>query len=169
MHPIDPFYLTWKAREFGRNTRFIELAGEINTAMPEYVVRKTADALNARRQALNGSRVLILGLAYKANVDDMRESPAFHLMDIFQASGARVAYHDPFIPVIGPTREHANWKGVRSVAWNRKTIASFDVVVICTAHDGVNYAELAAWAGCIVDSRNALAKVKTKRGQVWKA
>ena len=167
--PIDPFYLTWKAREFGRNTRFIELAGEINTAMPEYVVRKTADALNARRQALNGSRVLILGLAYKANVDDMRESPAFHLMDIFQASGARVAYHDPFIPVIGPTREHANWKGVRSVAWNRKTIASFDVVVICTAHDGVNYAELAAWAGCIVDSRNAMAKVKTKRGQVWKA
>ncbi|MBI5383700.1 MAG: nucleotide sugar dehydrogenase [Verrucomicrobia bacterium] len=167
--PIDPFYLTWKAREYGQNTRFIELAGEINTAMPAHVVHRTADALNARRKAINGARILILGLAYKANVDDMRESPAFQLLELFEARGARVAYHDPLVPVIGPTREHARWKGVRSVKWDAKTIRSFDAVVICTAHDVVNYAELAAWADCIVDSRNAMAKVKTKKGQVWKA
>jgi UDP-N-acetyl-D-glucosamine dehydrogenase len=167
--PIDPFYLTWKAREYGQHTRFIELAGEINTAMPHYVVRRTTEALNARRQAIRNARLLVLGLAYKANVDDMRESPAFHLLDLFQAQGARVAYYDPFIPVIGPTREHAAWKGVRSVRWNRKTIAGFDAVVICTAHAAVNYRELAAWAPCIVDSRNAMAQVRTRRGQVWKA
>jgi UDP-N-acetyl-D-glucosamine dehydrogenase len=167
--PIDPFYLTWKAREYGQHTRFIELAGEVNTAMPHYVVERTAQALNSARKSLKGSRILILGLAYKANVDDMRESPAFHLLDLFQQQGARVAYYDPFIPVIGPTREHAAWKGVRSVPWNRKTIAGFDAVVICTAHEAVNYRELAAWAQCIVDSRNAMARVRTRRGQLWKA
>ena len=167
--PLDPFYLTWKAREYGQNTRFIEMAGEVNGRMPQYVVQRTIEALNSQRKPLNGSKILILGLAYKANVDDTRESPAFHLLEMLKASGAQMSYHDPFIPVIGPTREHANWKGVRSVVWNRKSIASFDAVVICTAHDVVNYAELAAWAGCIVDSRNAMAKVKTKRGQVWKA
>lgn len=167
--PLDPFYLSWKAREYGQNTRFIELAGEVNGRMPEYVVQRTIEALNAQRKALNGSKILILGLAYKANVDDMRESPAFHLFDMFKGYGAEVAYYDPHVPVIGPTREHAVWKGVSSVTWDQKTLSSFDAVVICTAHDVVNYAELATWCECIVDSRNAMAKVKTRRGQVFQA
>ena len=167
--PIDPFYLTWKAREFGKQTRFIELAGEINTAMPEFVVNRTAEALNAAKKAVNGSKILLVGLAYKADVDDMRESPTFILLDLLKARGAEVAYYDPHVPVIRPTREHSHWTGVASVAWNRETIAAFDAVVICTAHKAVNYHELAAWAGSIVDSRNAMADVPTAPGQVWKA
>lgn len=167
--PIDPFYLTWKAREFGQHTKFIELAGEINTAMPQYVVNRVMEALNARQKPLSGSRVLILGLAYKANVDDMRESPAFHLLELLHNRGAQVAYYDPHIPVIGPTREHGKWQGHKSVSWDRKSIGSFDAVVICTAHSGINYQELAQWAPCIVDTRNAMARVTTKPEQVWKA
>jgi UDP-N-acetyl-D-glucosamine dehydrogenase len=167
--PIDPFYLTWKAREFGKATRFIELAGEINTAMPEYVVGRVAEALNSHRKAANGSRVLLVGLAYKPDVDDMRESPTFVLMDLLNARGAEVAYYDPHIPAIRPTREHSHWTGVESVSWDKRTISKFDAVVICTAHKAVNYTELADWAECIVDSRNAMADVPTKPGQVWKA
>jgi len=109
--PIDPFYLTWKAREYGKHTRFIELAGEINTRMPEYVVHRVADALNSQRKALNGSRILIVGLAYKRNVDDERESPSYVLMDLLSERGAELEYHDPYVPVIKPTREHAHWTG----------------------------------------------------------
>ena len=167
--PIDPFYLTWKAREYGQSTRFIELAGEVNTAMPEQVVHRVMEALNARKKAVNDSRVLIVGLAYKADVDDMRESPTFKLLDFLKARGARVAYYDPYVPVIGPTREHAEWKGEKSVKWNRKTITAFDLVLIATAHKSVNYQELAEWADLIVDTRNAMASIKTKPGQVWKA
>ena len=105
--PIDPFYLTWKAREFGQHTRFIELAGEINTRMPEHVVHRVADALNSQQKSLNGSKILMLGLAYKPNVDDERESPSYVLMDLLQERGAEVAYYDPYVPVIKPTREHA--------------------------------------------------------------
>jgi UDP-N-acetyl-D-glucosamine dehydrogenase len=111
----------------------------------------------------------VLGLAYKANVDDMRESPAFHLMDQFQAGGAEVAYYDPLIQVIGPTREHGNWQGLKSVTWDQASIGSFDIVVICTAHASINYQELANWAGCIVDTRNAMKGIKTTPQQVWKA
>ena len=167
--PIDPFYLTWKAREYGQSTRFIELAGEVNTAMPHYVVHKTVEALNHHRKPLNGSRVLVVGLAYKANVDDMRESPAFHLFDRYKAGGAEVAYYDPHIAVIGPTREHSDWQGLTSVSWDKGSIAAFDVAVICTAHAGVNYQELADWAPCIVDTRNAMKNVKTREGQLWMA
>ncbi len=167
--PIDPFYLTWKAREYGQHTRFIELAGEINTAMPEYVIHRVADALNERRKAIKGSRVLILGLAYKPNVDDERESPSYVLMEMLHGRGAEVAYHDPFVPVIKPTREHAHWAGTRSVDWNRETLQAFDAVVIATNHNVVNYAELADWAPCIVDTRNAMAGLAVKAGQVWKA
>src|SRR5580765_1116042 len=148
--PIDPFYLTWKAREFGQSTRFIELAGEINTAMPEHVVHRATEALNARKKAVNDSRVLIVGLAYKADVDDMRESPTFKLLELLKARGARVAYYDPYVPVIGPTREHAEWKGEKSVKWSRKSIAEFDLVLIATAHKSVNYQELSEWADLIV-------------------
>ncbi len=167
--PIDPFYLTWKAREYGQNTRFIELAGEVNTAMPEYVVNRVAEALNARRLPVNGSRILILGLAYKPDVDDERESPSYTLMELLKSRGAEVAYHDPHVPVIRPTREHARWAGARSVDWNRETLRTFDAVVIATQHQAVNYQELADWVPCIVDTRNAMSGVITQVGQVWKA
>jgi UDP-N-acetyl-D-glucosamine dehydrogenase len=167
--PIDPFYLTWKAREYGQHTRFIELAGEINTAMPEYVVHKVAEALNERRKPINGSRILVVGLAYKPNVDDERESPSYVLMELLQARGAVVAYHDPYVPVIRPTREHAHWAGTKSVEWNRQVIGAFDLALIATNHAVVNYQELADWAPCIVDTRNAMQRCKTSRAQVLKA
>ncbi|MDB6125093.1 MAG: wbpA 1 [Pedosphaera sp.] len=166
--PIDPFYLAWKARQVGQETRFVELAGEINTAMPQYVVGRIAEALNAQKKALNGSRILLLGLAYKPDVDDVRESPTFVLMDLLKERGAEVAYYDPHVPIIKPTREHGHWTGVASVAWNRETISGFDAVLVSTAHRAVNYKELAEWAGRIVDSRNVMADVLTKPGQVWK-
>jgi UDP-N-acetyl-D-glucosamine dehydrogenase len=167
--PIDPFYLTWKAREYSQNTRFIELAGEINTAMPLHVINRTAEALNSLRKAVNGSRVLIVGLAYKPNVDDERESPSYVLMNLLQERGAAVAYYDPYVPVVRPTREHPHWAGMQSVSWNRQTVASYDAVIVATNHQVVNYQELADWSPCIVDTRNALAGAKTKPGQVWKA
>jgi UDP-N-acetyl-D-glucosamine dehydrogenase len=167
--PIDPFYLTWKAREYGKHTRFIELAGEINTAMPEYVVHRAADALNARNKAVKGSRVLILGLAYKPNVDDERESPSYALMDLLIARGAEVEYYDPYVPVVRPTREHSHFAGKQSVAWDRTTIEKFDLVLIATNHACVNYRELGDWAECIVDTRNAMAPVKVPPGKIWKA
>jgi len=167
--PIDPFYLTWKAREYGKNTRFIELAGEINTAMPEYVVHRTGDALNAQKKSINGSRVLIVGLAYKPDVDDDRESPSYHLLDMFKGRGAEVSYYDPHVPVIRPTREHGHWTGTKSVTWDKASISSFDAVVIATAHKAVNHADLALWAKAIVDTRNAMKGVPVKPGQLWKA
>jgi UDP-N-acetyl-D-glucosamine dehydrogenase len=154
--PIDPFYLTWKAREFGQHTRFIELAGEINTAMPLHVVNQAAHVLNAQKKPLNGSRILALGLAYKADVDDMRESPTFLIMDLLKARGAILDYYDPHIPVITPTREHAAWTGTKSVVWDEITLRSYDAIIICTAHKGLDYASLVQWSPCIVDTRNAL-------------
>jgi len=167
--PIDPFYLTWKAREYVQNTRFIELAGEINTAMPEYVVNRAAEALNAQRKAVNGSKVLIVGLAYKADVDDDRESPSYVLLNLFQQRGAQVAYYDPYVPVIRPTREHPHWAGTKSVAWNKETLGSYDLVLIATKHASVNYRELGEWSQCIVDTRNAMTGIPLKQGKLWKA
>jgi UDP-N-acetyl-D-glucosamine dehydrogenase len=167
--PIDPFYLTWKAREYGQHTRFIELAGEINTRMPEHVVHRVADALNAQRKAIKGSKILILGLAYKPNVDDERESPSYVLMKLLTERGAEVAYYDPYVPVIKPTREHPQFAGRKSVEWNRATIENFDVVLIATNHSSVNYHELGEWARCIVDTRNAMAGSQVAPAKVWKA
>ena len=167
--PIDPFYLTWKAREYGQNTKFIELAGEVNTAMPMYVVHRTQEALNAKKKSINGSKILIMGLAYKANVDDDRESPSYTLLDLFKERGAKLAYFDPHVPVIRPSREHSHWAGVKSVPWTQKSISSYDAVVICTNHKKANNQELADWAQVIVDTRNAMADVKVKAGKVWKA
>lgn len=167
--PIDPFYLTWKAREYGQTTRFIELAGEINTAMPQLVVQQVINALNSHRKALNGSKVLVLGLAYKADVDDDRESPSYVLMDDLKSRGAEVSYFDRYVPVIKPTREHPHWAGTQCVSWDRGTISQFDCVLISTAHQNVNYLELAAWAPLIVDTRNAMANIPTEPSQVWKA
>ncbi|MDB6121284.1 MAG: wbpA 1 [Pedosphaera sp.] len=167
--PIDPFYLTWKAREYGQSTRFIELAGEINNAMPEYVVKRVGEALNAIGKPFSTSRILILGLAYKPNVDDDRESPTYHLMDILDQHGAGVAYHDPHVPVIRPSREHSRWAGMRSVPWRRELISEFDLVLIATAHDAVNYKQLAKWATNIVDTRNVIKAVPAKTCKLWKA
>jgi UDP-N-acetyl-D-glucosamine dehydrogenase len=167
--PIDPFYLTWKAREVGQHTRFIELAGEINTKMPEHVVHRVADALNARQKPISGSKILILGLAYKPNVDDERESPSYVLMKLLTERGAEVQYHDPYVPVIKPTREHPQFAGKKSVGWNQAIIESFDLVLIATNHSCVNYQELGEWAQCIVDTRNAMAAVKGASGKSWKA
>ena len=118
---------------------------------------------------MKGSRVLVLGLAYKPNVDDDRESPSYVLMELLKARGADVAYYDPYVPVIRMTREHPHWAGTRSVAWNRETVQGFDAVVIATNHQSVNYQELADWSACIVDTRNAMAGMKVKPRQVWKA
>ena len=167
--PIDPFYLTWKAREYGQQTRFIELAGEINTAMPLYVVSRVTEALNAGRKPINGSKILLVGLAYKANVDDMRESPTYVLMELLKERGAFVAYYDPHIPVVNPTREHAQWTGTKSVTWTKEEVSTYDAVVIATAHDAVNYRELGQWAGCIIDTRNVMANIPAKPGAVWRA
>ena len=167
--PIDPFYLTWKAREYGRHTRFIELAGEINTHMPEHVVHRVTDALNAQGKAVKGTRVLILGLAYKPNVDDERESPSYVLIDLLSERGAELEYYDPYVPVIRPTREHSHWVGKKSVEWDRATIESFDLVLIATNHNCVNYQDLADWAQCIVDTRNAMSGTHVRPGKVWKA
>lgn len=164
--PIDPFYLTWKAREFGVNTRFIELAGEVNTSMPRYVIGKVTEGLNKRRKAVNGSKVLVLGLAYKPNVDDMRESPSFEIMELLEHLGAEVEYYDPYIPVIAETREHAEFTGKKSVKWDEATIRSFDAVVVVTDHSDVDYNALLKWSDVIIDSRNV---IKTKEDKVIKA
>src|SRR5436190_859950 len=122
--PIDPFYLTWRARQFGRHTRFIELAGEINAAMPDYVVNRLIEALNAKQKPVNGSRILLIGVAYKADVDDIRESPTFALLDRIKSLGGEVEFYDPYVLEIGPTREHANWQGKRSIQWNEQFLIS---------------------------------------------
>jgi UDP-N-acetyl-D-glucosamine dehydrogenase len=166
--PIDPFYLTWKARQYGKHTRFIELAGEINTAMPDYVVGRLIEALNSQRKAINGSKILLLGLAYKANVDDTRESPTFVLLDKLRALGASVAYYDPHVPVIRPTREHSDWQGVASIAWDEEAIRDFDAAVIVTAHSAINYEQLAAWSKCIVDTRNVFGSWTLEPGDAAK-
>jgi len=149
--PIDPFYLTWKAREYGLHTRFIELSGEINRAMPEFVVGKLIGALNDRRKALNGSRILVLGIAYKRNVDDMRESPSVAVMELLRGAGAEIAYSDPHVSVFPKMREH-NFD-LCSVALTPETVASYDAVVLATDHAKFDYEMILANAQVIIDSR----------------
>jgi UDP-N-acetyl-D-glucosamine dehydrogenase len=137
--------------------------------MPEHVIHRVVDALNSQQKSINGSRILIVGLAYKPNVDDERESPSYVLMDLLQQRGAEVDYYDPHVPVIKPTREHSRWADKKSVEWNRATIESFDLVLIATNHSCVDYQKLGEWAHCIVDTRNAMASVKCFSANVWKA
>jgi UDP-N-acetyl-D-glucosamine dehydrogenase len=151
--PIDPFYLTWKAKEFGQHTRFIELAGEINTAMPDYVVNVAIMALNAEGKSMKGSRILILGLAYKANVDDDRESPSYKLVEKFEALGAQVFYHDPYIPVIPMTREHAIYAGRKSV---EQVTDDYDLIVLSAGHDAYRKHDFSSYVAPLVDTRNAV-------------
>jgi UDP-N-acetyl-D-glucosamine dehydrogenase len=149
--PIDPFYLTWKARQFGLHTRFIELAGEINSDMPHWVIGKLADALNQRSRSIKGSRVLVLGIAYKKDVEDMRESPSVELMEILRDKGAVVDYSDPHVPLFPPMREHRF--DLSSVALTAASIASYDVVLLATSHSAFDYDLIEQNARLIVDTR----------------
>jgi UDP-N-acetyl-D-glucosamine dehydrogenase len=154
--PIDPFYLTWKAREFGLHTRFIELAGEINRTMPDWVVGKLAEALNDRCQAIRGSSILVLGIAYKKNVDDMRESPAVELMELLVHRGANVHYSDMHVPVFPKMREHRF--ELESVSLTPKTLSAYDVVLLATDHDSFDYDMIGKHAKLIVDTRGVFLK-----------
>ncbi|MBI1329810.1 MAG: nucleotide sugar dehydrogenase [Alphaproteobacteria bacterium] len=157
--PIDPFYLSWKARAFDVTARFIELAGEINVSMPHYVVESLCHALSDRQQrALNGARVLVIGLAYKKNVPDVRESPTFKLMELMEERGAQVAFHDPFVPEVPMTREHAHYANWISVPVTAETLAQYDAVLISTDHDSVDYALIANNARLVIDTRNVMEK-----------
>ena len=149
--PIDPFYLTWKAREYGVHTRFIELAGEVNSSMPDYVVSKIASALNERKKAINGSKILVLGIAYKKNVDDMRESPSVFLMEKLRDLGAEISYSDPHVPTFPKMREHHF--DLASVALSADTLATYDCVLLATDHDKFDYDMIRQHAQLVVDSR----------------
>ena len=153
--PIDPFYLTWKAREYGMHTRFIELAGEINSAMPAYVVEKTMDALNEAGKPLKGSKLLVLGIAYKKNVDDMRESPSVELMELLRAKGADVAYSDPYFPKFPSMRKHQF--ALDCVAISAEILSGFDAVVLATDHDTFDYELLASQSPLLIDCRGRFA------------
>lgn len=154
--PIDPFYLTWKAREFDIQTRFIELAGEINANMPYYVLSRTMEGMNKFGMVLNGSRVLLVGLAYKKNVDDLRESPSFMLWKLLEEKGAKVDYYDPYCPIVPKLREYPKYIGKKSI--NVKKMKKYDVVLIATAHDNVNHNEIAKLGKIVIDTRNAVHK-----------
>lgn len=168
--PIDPFYLTWKSREYGLATRFIELAGEINTMMPQYVVSRIVDELNARTgRGLNGARILVIGLAYKKNIDDTRESPSFKLIELLEKQGAVCDVHDPFVPTIPSTREHPNLAGRQSVALNHEVISAYDAVLITTDHDSIDYQLLVRSAKIVVDTRNACARAGAVGANIVKA
>lgn len=168
--PIDPFYLAWKAREYDITTRFIELAGEINSRMPVYVIERLAEALDrCDRKGLNGARILIIGIAYKKNVDDMRESPALRLIELLEARGATTEYHDPFIPIIPVTREHPKLAGRGSKAIEPGMLARYDAVLIATDHDAIDIEMVVDSAKLVVDTRNACQKAGLKRANVVKA
>jgi len=154
--PIDPFYLSWKAKQHGLEARFIELAGEVNTAMPDYVIKRLTSALGEQEKQIKGSHVLIVGLAYKPNVEDDRESPSYVLMSKLEAQGATVDYHDPHVPVIRPSREYSHFAGRQSVPWTAEAMSQYDAALTATAHDSVDHTQLTKWIPCVVDTRNAL-------------
>ena len=154
--PIDPFYLTWKAREYEINTKFIELAGEINTYQPYYVMQRAMEILNHKKKSINGSKVLILGAAYKKNIDDLRESPSLKLIEIFREKGATVEYNDPFVPVLPKTRRYKF--DMNSVALTGKTLGKYDLVILSTDHDDYDYKFISKNAKLILDTRNAFIK-----------
>ena len=159
--PIDPFYLTWKAREFGVSTRFIELAGEINVSMPEYVLQKILLALNDIGKSLKESRILILGMAYKKNVDDDRESPSFKIMELLEGYGAHVDFNDPYIPVLGPKREYGHFEGRKSVPL--ENINQYDMTLILTDHSAYDYETIVQNSNLVVDTRNACGRVRSDK------
>jgi UDP-N-acetyl-D-glucosamine dehydrogenase len=168
--PIDPFYLAWKAREFDLTTRFIELAGEINGAMPQHVIARLAEELDRRfSKGLNGARILILGMAYKKNVDDMRESPALKLMQLLENRCACVDYFDPYIPEIPKTREHPEFAGRTSIAFDPSVLGQYDAALIATDHDNVDYRMLVDRSRLIIDTRNVCERCGLKSDKLAKA
>jgi UDP-N-acetyl-D-glucosamine dehydrogenase len=165
--PIDPFYLTWKAREVGHTTRFIELAGEVNRSMPEYVVQRTSLALNERSKAVKGAKILILGLAYKPDVDDVRESPSFELIEKLEHLGAEVDYHDPHVPATHKMRHHD--LQMKSIELSPQALKGYDCVLIATHHAAYDWQQVADNAVLIVDTRNALRRVTGRREHIVQA
>jgi UDP-N-acetyl-D-glucosamine dehydrogenase len=165
--PIDPFYLTWKAREYEVATRFIELAGEINTDMPHYVVTRTAEILNDQRKPLNGSTILVVGAAYKKDIDDLRESPALRVIELLQDRGVDVMYHDPYIPKLPPTRKYKF--DMASVTLKHEVLAQLDAAIIVTDHSCIDYQALVNSVPVVVDTRNATKKVTHNTQRIYKA
>jgi UDP-N-acetyl-D-glucosamine dehydrogenase len=165
--PIDPFYLTWKAREYNVHTRFIELAGEINTMAPVHVVEKLIDALSHRKQkSLSGAKILMFGVAYKKNVEDTRESPAFRLIQLIEEKGGTVDFYDPYVPQIPHMREHAEMSGRRSITFNADHFGAYDAALVCTDHDNVDYLAIADAMDLVIDTRNAMKAVVDRAGIV---
>jgi UDP-N-acetyl-D-glucosamine dehydrogenase len=157
--PIDPFYLTWKAKEYEISTRFIELAGEINVSMPRYVIGKLEVALDHRfKKSIGSARILLLGLAYKKNVADTRESPSLKIMDLLETRGAKVDYHDSYVPVIPSTREHPQLTGRTSIPLKKENVESFDAIIVATDHDNVDYALIAKHGRLLIDTRNVFGR-----------
>jgi len=165
--PIDPFYLTWKAREFEISTKFIELAGEINTFQPQYVVERTMYILNKYQKALNGSKLLLLGAAYKKDIDDMRESPSLKLIELYKENGAEVVYNDPYVPKLPKTRKYNYEK--TSIELTKENLSEFDAVVLSTDHSDYDYKFIADNAKIIIDTRNAFEKAGIKQDNIFKA
>src|ERR1700680_4469246 len=163
--PVDPYYLSWKAREYDFATRFIELAGEVNTAMPYHVVDAVASALNDRQKSLKGSRVLLLGVAYKKDVDDMRESPSLKILELLTARGAKIDYNDPFFPEIHKLR-HYNFEGMKSVPLDAKMLAGYDCVLIATDHTSYDYPLIVESSQLVIDSRNATRRIARHRNKI---
>ena len=159
--PIDPFYLSWKAKQFGISTRFIELAGEVNVCMPDYVIQKILLALGQAGKSIVGSHILLLGLAYKKNVDDDRESVTFKVMEMLELQGARVEYNDPHIPAIRAKREYPQFNGKKSIPLSR--LKQFDLSIILTDHSDYNYEEIVTNSNLVIDTRNACAKIKSDK------
>jgi UDP-N-acetyl-D-glucosamine dehydrogenase len=163
--PVDPFYLSWKAREYDFSTRFIELAGEVNTAMPYHVVDAIAEALNQRKKSLNGSKLLVLGVAYKKDVDDLRESPTLKIMEILQKRGATFDYNDPYFPQLHKMR-HYDYSHMKSVPLSPATLGTYDAVIIATDHSSYDYAQIVASSKLVVDTRNATRRVMRNRERI---
>ena len=164
--PVDPFYLSWKAREYDFSTRFIELAGEVNTAMPYHVVESLAEALNNHKKSLKGSKVLVLGVAYKKDVDDLRESPTLKIMEILQKRGADFDYNDPYFPQLHRMR-HYDYSHMKSVPLNKETLTKYDAVLIATDHSSYDYALIVESSKLVVDSRNATKRVLRNREKIF--
>jgi UDP-N-acetyl-D-glucosamine dehydrogenase len=165
--PIDPFYLAWKAREYDFSARFIHLAGEINVSMPYYVIERTAEALNRHKKSLNGSKILVLGIAYKKDIDDERESPGYAIMKLLLEKGAEVSYNDPWIPQLKPTRKYRFTK--QSVAIEPQVLADMDAVIIVTDHSAYDFPEIVKHARLIVDTRNATRGIDEGRDKIMVA
>jgi UDP-N-acetyl-D-glucosamine dehydrogenase len=159
--PIDPFYLTWKAREYGIPTRFVELSGEINAIMPDYVIEQLRDALDQRfLKGINNTSLLLVGMAYKKNIDDIRESPTLVIFEKLLSKKAHVDYYDPYIPVIPNTREHRNLANIHSIELTKEKLKGYDAVMICTDHDCIDYDFIVKHSKLVVDTRHATVKIK---------